>query len=174
MKITKQKGRSVLSKLLTSYTPESQDRRTPKDMFDELDKIFNFQLDPCTSASKPGNLGTPHYYTKKDDGLRQNWSKYKSVFVNPEFAYMPVWLDKSYYESLDSCTVVVLAPVKAETQWWHTYALNEDGRGADEIWWVKGRTTFEDHDNSFIIGIVFLIFNPEKENRRNRRVRLGF
>jgi phage N-6-adenine-methyltransferase len=162
---------SVLSKILTSREVSKQDRRTPKAIFDHFDEIYNFQLDPCTSTSKPNNLGTPHYYhydpdTKVgDNGLTLSWSKYKSVFANPPWANLETWIKKAYYESLDSCTVAVLLPVKSDTNWFHEYVLEK----SDIIHFIKGRVIFEGHDNPFILGIAIAIFNPEKEDRTNLR-----
>lgn len=163
---------SVLSRLLTSYTPESQDVRTPLSLFHQLNREFKFDLDPCTSSSKPGNLGTVHYYTTLNDGLSQNWHKYRSVFVNPPWAKITPWMNKAYYESLHECTVVVLCPVRSETKWWHTFALGVPkygNRGCDEIRFIEGRMQFDGHDNQFVIGIALLVFNPDKENRRRSR-----
>jgi len=147
---------SVLAKLLSHKG--NQDRRTPKALFDELDKEFHFQLDPCTSTSKPNNLGTPNYFLyPEQDGLKEDWSKYKSVFVNPPFKDAYKWLKKSKEESEKGCTVVVLLPSKTETKWWHEFALK-----ADEIRFVQRRVTFEGHKDPFIIGIALIIFNSTK------------
>lgn len=44
-------------------------------------------------------------------------------------------------------------PCKTDTAWWHDYALK-----ANEIRFVRGRVTFEEHDNPFIIGMAIIIF----------------
>lgn len=145
---------SVLAKLLSHNG--NQDRRTPLSLFNELNAEFNFQLDPCTSTSKPGNLGTPHYFLYPErDGLKENWSKYGSVFVNPPFNDAYNWLKKARDESKLGATVVVLLPSKTETRWWHELALQ-----ANEIRFVKRRVTFDGHKDPFIIGIALIIFYP--------------
>lgn len=50
---------------------------TPKKLFDELNKEFNFTLDPCASDTNHKCL---KYYTKNDDGLSKDWSG-KQYFV---------------------------------------------------------------------------------------------
>ena len=148
----KQRKMSVLAKLL-SHNGE-QDRRTPINLFNEINEEFHFELDPCTSTGKPNNLHTPYYFLfPKQDGLKEDWSKYKSVFVNPPFKYAHQWIKKCYEESKKGCTVVVLLPSKTETAWWHDYALK-----ADEIRFIRRRVTFEGHENPFIIGMAFIIF----------------
>ena len=149
------KTTSVLTKLFKSH---QQDTRTPIELFRSLDKEFNFQLDPCSSTSKPNNLKTPHYFLYPEkDGLKEDWSKYKSVFVNPPFKHANKWVEKAYNEGNKGATVVVLVPVKSDTAWWHDYALK-----AKEIRFVRGRVTFENFDDPFIIGICFLVFKKEE------------
>ena len=152
------KKTSVLTKLLVS-NKGIQDRRTPKEIFDYYNKTYNFQLDPCTSDEFPGNLETPHYFTKEQDGLEQSWAEYGTIYVNPPFRDMKHWIRKCYEESLRGCIVVLLAPVKTDTAWWHEYALK-----ADLIEFIRGRVTFSGHDNPFIIGIAMLIYGHPQKN----------
>lgn len=148
---------SVLAKLL-SHDFE-QDRRTPKSLFNELNAEFKFELDPCTSTTAPNNLGTPHYFLyPQQDGLKEDWSKYKSAFVNPPFKDAYKWIKKAKEESEKGCNVVILLPSKTETRWWHEYALK-----ADEIRFVKRRVTFEGYTTPFIIGIALIIFKAALE-----------
>ena len=148
---------SVLAKLLSHNG--NQDRRTPKGIFDELNKEFNFELDPCTSTSKPNNLGTKYYFLYPEkDGLVESWKGYGNVFVNPPFKYAKKWLKKCYEENKKGVTVVALLPSKTETGWWHDYALK-----ASEIRFIKGRMTFEGHDNPFIIGMSLIIFKGSND-----------
>lgn len=143
---------SVLAKLLSHNG--NQDRRTPKTLFDEINKEFNFELDPCTSMSKPNNLGTPHYFLYPDkDGLQEDWSKYKSAFVNPPFRDASKWIKKCYEENKKGVTIVLLLPSKTETAWWHDYALK-----ADEIRFIRKRVTFDGHKDPFIIGMCFIVY----------------
>ena len=43
---------------------------TPKDLFDTLNKEFNFTLDVC---ALPENAKCEKYYTPENNGLSQNW-----------------------------------------------------------------------------------------------------
>lgn len=43
---------------------------TPQDFFDELNKEFCFNLDPCCTHE---NAKCEDHYTKEDNGLEQNW-----------------------------------------------------------------------------------------------------
>jgi len=140
---------SVLTKLFKSY---QQDVRTPIALFTELNKEFKFTLDPCTSTSKPNNLGLKHYFLyPEQDGLLEDWKG--RVFVNPPFKHADKWVKKAYEEGQKGAKVVVLVPVKSDTAWWHDYALK-----AKEIRFIRGRVTFENFKDPFIIGICLLIF----------------
>ena len=151
---------SVLAKMLTHRAATNQDRRTPLALFREIDKEFSFKLDPCTSSSNPGNLGTPYFFkSPEQDGLAEAWHPYGSVFVNPPFRDAKKWIAKAAEEAKLGATVVVLLPSKTETAWWHDYALQ-----ADEIRFVRGRVTFEDHNDPFIIGIALIVFRPKESS----------
>ena len=158
---------SILSKLLVSQSGD-QDRRTPFGVFEELNKEFKFELDPCTSSSKNGNLGTDKYFTKEQDGLKQDWSKFKSIFINPPFNQLSkknTWLDKCFMEleKAKDMTIVLLVPSKTETKWYHRLATS---KFLKELRFQKGRMTFEGHDNPFIIGITYFVLTSLRGNRK--------
>ena len=48
----------------------SDEWATPVDFFKQLDKEFNFTLDPCSTKE---NHKCKKYYTKEDDGLSKSW-----------------------------------------------------------------------------------------------------
>lgn len=43
---------------------------TPQSFYDELDKEFQFTLDPCAT---PENAKCEKFFTKEMNGLSQNW-----------------------------------------------------------------------------------------------------
>ena len=43
---------------------------TPQDFYDKLDAEFHFNLDPCANDD---NHKCERYFTKEQDGLKQNW-----------------------------------------------------------------------------------------------------
>ena len=54
---------------------------TPQDFFDNLNKEFDFTLDPCAT---PQNAKCKKYYTIQEDGLLQNWGG-EIVISNPPY-----------------------------------------------------------------------------------------
>ena len=89
---------------------------TPQWLFDELDKEFNFTLDPCADDDNHKCL---IYYTAKVDGLTKSWAGHV-VFMNPPYSQVDKWLEKAWKES-DDCTVVALVKADTSTDWWHKH-----------------------------------------------------
>ena len=124
-------GRGVNKALCTSNTSEYS---TPQEFFDELDKEFHFDLDPCATEA---NAKCKRYYTKAQDGLSQRWSG--SVFMNPPYGrQVGKWVRKAYEASfLGASVVVCLLPARTDTKWFHTYCV----RG--KVRFIRGRLEFE-------------------------------
>lgn len=59
-----------MTKLKGVFMHESDEYSTPQELFDELDREFNFDLDPCSTEE---NHKCDIYYTQKENGLKQNW-----------------------------------------------------------------------------------------------------
>lgn len=57
----------ITSGLMTSNTDEWA---TPQGLFDKLDAVFHFTLDPCAT---PENAKCAKFFTKEQDGLKQDW-----------------------------------------------------------------------------------------------------
>lgn len=123
------------------FSSKTNEWSTPQTFFDELDKEFNFTLDPCATHD---NAKCKKYYTIEDDGLLQDWSK-DIVFMNPPYGReIKHWVQKAYEESLKGATVVCLIPARTDTSYWHEYIFDK----ADDIRFIKGRLKFGDGKNS--------------------------
>ena len=117
------------------YSSKTNEWSTPQDFFNELDKEFNFTLDPCSTRE---NAKCTKYFTVEDDGLKQDWSN-DVVFMNPPYGReIKYWVQKAYEESLKGATVVCLIPSRTDTQYWHDYIFGK----ADDIRFLKGRLKF--------------------------------
>ena len=62
--------------LMSSNTPEWA---TPKLFFEELNKEFNFDLDPCATDE---NHKCSKYFTKEQDGLKQEWGGTEFIVIH--------------------------------------------------------------------------------------------
>ena len=52
------------------FSSNSDEWATPLSVYDELDREFHFNLDPCATVE---NHKCSRYYTEEDNGLEQNW-----------------------------------------------------------------------------------------------------
>lgn len=106
---------------------------TPQDFFDELNKEFNFTLDPCATKE---NTKCPKFYNKEQDGLKQNWDK-EIVFCNPPYgSEIKNWVKKA---SEAVGVVVMLIPARTDTRYFHEYIYKKPNV---EIRFIKGRLNF--------------------------------
>lgn len=53
---------------------------TPKLFFEELNREFNFTLDPCATYT---NHKCEKYFTKEENGLNQSWGGTKFTVILP-------------------------------------------------------------------------------------------
>lgn len=103
------------------YSRNSDEWETPDEVFKKLNAEFNFTLDPCSDGH---NSKCKKFYTKAEDGLKQNWGG-ETVFCNPPYSKIKDWIIKAYKESLKPNTVVVmLIPARTDTRWFHEYVYH--------------------------------------------------
>lgn len=115
-------------------TSKLHDYETPDSVFNPLNREFNFTLDPCCNA---GNRKCKKYFTKKHDGLKQDWARH-TVYMNPPYGrQIGKWIKKAYESSLRGATVVCLIPARTDTSYWHDYIFHKA-----EIRFVRGRIRF--------------------------------
>lgn len=110
---------------------------TPQNFFDNLNKEFNFTLDPCATSE---NAKCKKYFTINENGLTQNWEG-ETVFCNPPYGRaIKDWVKKCYEESKKpNTTVVMLIPARTDTTYFHDYIYHK----VREIRFVRGRLKFE-------------------------------
>jgi phage N-6-adenine-methyltransferase len=114
------------------YSSASAEWSTPQDLFDELDREFDFELDVCATAE---NAKCPRYFDKKIDGLRQNWNA--TSFMNPPYGdVIGDWVAKVHYWGDRGYTIVCLLPARPDNRWWWDHARH------GEIRFLKGRLRF--------------------------------
>ena len=58
------------------YSSKSDEWATPQEVFDELDKEFHFNLDPCATSE---NHKCETFYTLQDNGLERSWGGVQSL-----------------------------------------------------------------------------------------------
>lgn len=143
----------MISKAL--FSSKSDEWETPQDFFDKLNEEFNFDLDPCASDQ---NHKCARYFTKEDDGLRQDWGGCR-VFCNPPYGRLMIrWARKCYEESRKPGTVVVmLAHARTDTRWFHEFCY-----GKAELRFIKGRLHFGGADRAPFPSMVAIYKGDEE------------
>jgi hypothetical protein len=122
------------------FLSQRLDWKTPKALYEELDKEFHFNFDPCPPL---------HEF----DGLQIEWKERN--FVNPPYGReIGKWIEKGFNEAQKGKTVVMLIPSRTDTKWWHEWVMK-----ADEIRFIKGRLKFNDQKNSAPFPSAIIIFN---------------
>ena len=113
---------------------KSSEWETPQNLFDSLNKEFNFVLD---AAATEENAKCPKFFTKSSNALVVDWSQYKRVFCNPPYGReIGKFVKKAYEESLKGCIVALLIPSRTDTKWFSEYCSK------GEIRFIKGRLKF--------------------------------
>lgn len=114
---------------------------TPPKLYDELNKEFNFDFDPC-----PYN---ENKITDETDGLLKEWGK--SNFVNPPYSrkLKEQFILKAIEEQKKGKTSVFLVPVSTSTRLFHDLIKPN----ATDIRYLKGRIKFGKRDSD---GVFYL------------------
>jgi len=98
------------------FSSNDQTWETPKAFYEELNKEFNFTLDPCCTKE---TAKCDKFFTLEDDGLEQSWEGHV-VFMNPPYGReIPDWIEKAHNEYQKGATVVCLIPARTDTRYWH-------------------------------------------------------
>ena len=131
------------------FSSVSNEWATPQDLFDSLNKEFNFTLDPCASEE---NHKCDLYFTMHDDGLKQSWAGHR-VFCNPPYGReIAKWVKKASDES-ENALVVLLIPARTDTVYFHDYIYNKA-----EVRFIRGRLKFNNHKNAAPFPSMIVIF----------------
>ncbi|MBF2243326.1 DNA N-6-adenine-methyltransferase [Staphylococcus capitis] len=137
------------------YSSKSNEWATPMNLFNELNKEFDFTLDPCSTHE---NAKCKKHFTIKENGLKRSWSK-ETVFMNPPYGReIKKWVEKAYKESLKGTTVVCLIPARTDTTYWHDFIFGK----ADDIRFLRGRLKFGDSKNSAPFPSAIVIYRGSK------------
>lgn len=132
--------------------------QTPKELYEQLNQNFSFDLDPCTTKDNP--LNTPIFYTKEENGLSRIW--FGNVFVNPPYNEIEKWLKKAVEEIQNNPkinNIVFLLPVRSDTKWFHEYIYNKP---KTQLHFLKGRLKFTGAKNSAPFPSMIVTFSKKQ------------
>ena len=133
---------------------------TPQELFDEINAEFRFTTDVAATAE---NAKCAHYYTKEQDGLKQDWRGV--CWMNPPYGRAMVdWLRKAIRETWNGTTTVCLIPARTNTAWWHDWVMK------GEVRFIRGEVTFKGQKNGLWMPMAIVVFkghNPAIQTRRD-------
>ena len=139
-----------------SPTMKNDEWLTPPDI---LDKLGDFDLDPCAPVVRPWDTAD-WYYTANEDGLTQHW--FGRVWCNQPFGREAVkWLAKMR----DHGNGIALIPARTETAMFYETVWGH----ADAVLFIKGRPHFHYVDGTrakFNSGAPICLVAYGDENRR--------
>jgi len=126
---------------------------TPQDLFDKLNKVFNFEIDVC---AVPETAKCNIYFTPEIDGLKQKWVG--NCWMNPPYGREQIkWLEKANQEN---ATIVCLIPARPDTKVWHEVIF----KNAKAICFIKGRLKFGGSKDSAPFPSALIVFGNELNN----------
>jgi phage N-6-adenine-methyltransferase len=139
------------------YMSKTEEWETPQELYNVLDKLYYFTLDPCATKE---NKKCRYYFDKNMDGLCQSWEGHR-VFMNPPYGRkISKWIKKAYNESLSGNTkVICLIPSRTDTRWWHDYVMK------GEVTFIKGRLKFGKYANSAPFPSAIVVFGYGQNNK---------
>lgn len=118
---------------------------TPKSLYEELNKEFHFDYDPC--PLNPEGL-------RERDGFG-DWRK--SNFVNPPYSNKTPWIKKAIEEQRKGNVTVMLLPVDTSTNWFHDLIMPNC-----EVRWIRGRVSFRKGSHASYASML-CIFRPKAD-----------
>lgn len=60
------------------FSSKTEEWATPQKFFDELNKEFKFNLDPCATKE---NAKCKKFFTKEQNGLKRSWGGHESSAI---------------------------------------------------------------------------------------------
>jgi len=141
------KGRDVL------FSSGNDSWSTPPKIYEDLNKEFKFNYDPCPLNTYP-KLENTLFKDEREvyNGLSNEWGS--STFCNPPYSEISKWIEKGFIEFNKGKTIVFLIPSRTDTRWFHRYVLPF----AKEIRFCKGRLKFGGSKNSAPFPSMIVIF----------------
>jgi len=138
-RITQRCGGGIPNKQQTNFEKDNE-YYTPKRVVEYFGK---FDYDPATTKEKANEFGIVNYDTIETNGLIQDWTKYKKIWINPPFTEKHKFLEKAYqtYKENPNINIYVLFPIEFLTTKRFYNATKEVGGGL--LYIPNGRIPFE-------------------------------
>lgn len=126
---------AYMAKSQVQFTKDNE-YYTPKSFVEQFGK---FDYDPATTKEKAEEFGVVNYDTIETDGLAQDWTKYKRIWINPPFTIKHEFLKKAWetYQVAKN-DIYILFPIE-----FITTARFHNSVGGGKLFVPNGRINFE-------------------------------
>lgn len=121
------------------FSSASVEWATPEGVYEQLNREFAFDFDPCPLGGSDNGLAT----------LFCPWDK-KRVYINPPYANIRPWLERWKEAEI----AVYLIPSRTDTRWFLDIVLPF----AREIRFIRGRLRFNGAKNSAPFPSMIVVF----------------
>ena len=140
----------------------SDEKSTPKALFDKINEAFHFSLDVCASEE---NKKCDKFYSLADDGLSQSWAGH-TCWMNPPYSRgeMTKWLTKARDEVSNGVTTVALVMGDTSCDWYHSAQ-----KDVAAFCFLKGRLAFNGVKTGARFPNHILLFMPEERRPTPRQ-----
>lgn len=125
------------------FFEKNDDVATPKELYDDLDKIYQFDFDPCPLH--------PTY-----NGLAIEWGERN--FVNPPYSNIVNWIAKGIKEMEKGKLSVFLITARTNSKYWFEYVFPN----ATNVVFLEKKVKFGTYEKPMPIPIVLVEFDPKK------------
>src|SRR5262249_32438185 len=148
------------------YSSATDEWPTPRAFFAKLNRRYRFTLDPCATLD---NATCPLFFTKEDDGVKQDWGTHR-VFCNPPYGkVIGLWARKCFEASQLGALVVLLVPARTDTRWFHDYV-----QGKADVQFIRGRLQFGNAETNAPFPSMLAVYSPSRTPTLCARCGKGF
>ena len=146
-----------MSKTVPQQKPgrSAQDYRTPLDFQAAVRQRFG----PITFdlAATPANTLAPHYFTRVDNALVQDWAQLGQpwLWCNPEYGALAPWMCKARDEGRRGVRSLFLVPASVGANWFAEFVHEQAS-----VLFLNGRLTFQGCTGPYPKDCMLVLFGP--------------
>lgn len=122
----------------TLFSSKTTSWGTPKDLFDKLNRIYNFSFDLAASEE---NALCQQFFTAEQNSLVQDWTDVVG-WLNPPYDKCKEFVAKCMAEDEKAKLVCLLVPARTDTKWFQSLPFGT------WVFFFRGRLKFGQAGNS--------------------------
>lgn len=148
-----------MGKPILPRTAQTVEHGTPPEIFDPLNAEFHFTLD---AAASDENALCDCYYTKEEDGSKQDWTGH-TVWCNPPFnaESLRKFTQQAMRQVANGVTTALHVPAKTDQPWFHwLWERYQAGVWRVEFRWIQGRVQYVGNPDGAPFPTLTIIVGP--------------